>query len=101
MANATTQFLQGANAANAAVGSSSLSPEPSLDSATVLAAISKPDVSSLETLATELHVMPGSVSPIVESLSREGLIQGSGDGELTLSESGERALRYTEISKTA
>ena len=100
MANATSTFLQGANAANAAVGSSTQSSSPVLDSAKVLAAISKPEISSLETLASELHVAPGTVSPLLESLSNDGLVQGDGD-DLHLSESGERALRYTELSKQA
>jgi predicted transcriptional regulator len=101
MANATSTFLQGANAANAAMGASGppASTAP-VDRSQVLAAISKPEVSNLAALASELNVTVGSVSPTVESLSNDGLVE-TVDDQLHLSASGERALRYINISKVA
>ena len=100
MANATSTFLQGANAANAAMSSAAtpFSSAAPVDTAQVLAAISKPEVSNIETLAASLNLSVGSVEPVVEILSAEHLIDQTDHG-LQLSDAGERALRYTEISK--
>ncbi len=101
MTNATSNFLQGANAANAAAGSAAPSSSAPVDTARVLAAISSPEVSDMRTLANALDVTPSNVSPTIDRLSRDGLVIKSDDEKLELSESGERALRYTELSSLA
>jgi hypothetical protein len=100
MANATSTFLQGANAANAAASPGGQpAPASSVDTVQVLAAISKPQVVTVADVAAALNITSESVTPVVEILSHEGLVETRDDG-LHLSDSGERALRYAEIAKT-
>jgi len=98
MATATSIFLQGANAANAAMSAPSLAAPAPVDATQVLAAIAKPQVSDLASLALALDLTQGSVRPVLETLCSEGLVAAVGD-DLKLSDSGQRALRYTALSK--
>lgn len=95
MTNATSTFLQGANAANAA--SVSLSAAPTIDDSAVLAAINRPDVHDLASLASRLETGQSKIQPAVESLSEQGFVESDGNN-LKLSEAGQRALRYMSLT---
>lgn len=94
MANATSSFLQGANSANSA----SAAAAAPLDDSAVLAAISRPDVHDLASLASRLDTGQSKVQPAVDSLLEQGFIEHDG-ATLKLSEAGERALRYMAITR--
>jgi DNA-binding MarR family transcriptional regulator len=99
MPTATSNFLQGTNAANAAaVSTSTVGHAASLpvDEAQILAAVAEPAVRDLNSLATQLGVAPALISPEVERLSKQGLVEYV--GELKLSEAGERFLRYADLA---
>ena len=99
MSRATSNFLQGANAANAAAQSvgtdSSVRPPDDVD---VLAAVDMPEVIDMTTLAKQLGVQETAVKPAVYKLRKKGLIEVKGS-TLKLSRGGERALRYTSLAK--
>lgn len=98
MSKATSTFLQGANAANAAVSGTSASPPRVLDEAEILAAVENPEAKTLISLAGLLGVGVEVIQSKVGKLAKQGLIEVSGRS-LKLSEAGERALRYTSLAK--
>ena len=71
------------------------------DEGDVLAAVAKPEVSTIESLADALQTTPAAIDPVVTKLSEDGFLNvRSGYGApLTLSDIGERALRYTGMAK--
>ena len=94
MANATSIFLQSANASNTAAESSTAS---DIDEGAVLAAINRPDVVDLPSLAVRLDTGPTKLQPTLERLSQQGFVDVDGNN-LKLSEAGERALRYMTLT---
>ncbi len=99
MSRASSNFLQGANAANAAAQSARSGPdEQPPEDVDILAAVDLPEVSDIETLAKYLGIEETKVQPAVRKLSRLGLIDIEGE-KLKLSRGGERALRYTSLAK--
>lgn len=97
MSKAATNFLQGANAANAAVSAASASSQQGPDDAQILAAVDDARVKDVVTLSSVLGVAAVIVEPLVEKLVRKGLIQSG--TSLTLSAAGKRALRYVNLAK--
>jgi hypothetical protein len=97
MSRATSDFLESANAANAAAQSAG-GPAETVDIASVLAALEPEDVNDLATLASRLKLAVESVKPIVNGLARRGLVEFEGNS-LKLSRAGERAVRYTSMTK--
>ena len=98
MSKATTTFLQGANAANAAVSAAASSAPQVLDDADILAAVENPEVKTIVSLAALLGVGVDAIQLTVDKLTKRGLIEVAGRS-LKLSEAGERALRYTSLAK--
>ena len=99
MSNAAANFLQGANAANAAMASSAAgeTARPAMDENMLLGALLKLEGCDLEALASELGRPVGEVGPAVEKLSSQGLIEACEPG-WKLSRAGERALRYMNLA---
>lgn len=97
MSRATSDFLEGANAANAAAQSAG-EPAQGADIASILAALEPDDVNDLPTLASRLRMVVESVVPIVRELAKRGLVEFDGE-QLKLSRAGERAVRYTSTAK--
>lgn len=97
MSKAATNFLQGVNAANAAVSGASASSQQGPDDAQILAAVDDERVSDVVTLSSVLGVAAVIVEPIVARLVKKGLIESG--TSLTLTEAGERALRYINLAK--
>jgi DNA-binding MarR family transcriptional regulator len=99
MSRATSNFLQGANAANAAFQSAaSEGAEQTTDDAAILAAVETPEVHDVNSLAVSLGVTAAIAQPIVQKLAKRGLVELVG-ASLKLSRAGERALRYTSMAK--
>jgi len=92
MANATSQFLSSATPTGSGFGIQAPS------EADVLSVAADPDVKDVPTLAVRLQSAPALVEPVVRKLISDGFLTG-GPNELTLSESGERALRYAKVAK--
>jgi DNA-binding IclR family transcriptional regulator len=98
MINTTSSFLQGVIAANVST-SGATSASPPADEGAVLAAIKRDDVNDIASLAAQLETGPTKVQPTVDALAEEGLVENDGN-TLRLSEAGERALRYMNISNS-
>jgi hypothetical protein len=92
MANATSTFLQSANAAN---GSGAISVP---DENAVLIAINDPKVSTLADVASQLGSNQQVVTPVVNGLLRSKLIEDDG-GQLRLSPAGDLALQFANMAK--
>ncbi|HYD36192.1 MAG TPA: hypothetical protein VEA60_01180 [Allosphingosinicella sp.] len=99
MSRASSNFLQGANAANAAAQAAKSDPggRPPED-VDVLAAVDLPEVNDIETLAKHFGIEETKVKSAVHKLSKLGLIDMKGVN-LKLSRGGERALRYMSLAK--
>lgn len=97
MPNATSSFLQGVNAANAASQAQSGLPT-GLDPTALLSRLAK-GAADVATLAASLGASPGQVLDASGALIAEHLAEK--DGEFVkLSEVGERAVRYLNIAKS-
>lgn len=91
MTNASSQFLRSAN--SAATGGE-FKPPSDTD---VLNAVANPDVKDVPSLAASLGTMPTLVEPIVRRLSADGFLTVTAN-DMTLSDIGERALRYSKVA---
>jgi Mn-dependent DtxR family transcriptional regulator len=93
MSNPSSNFLRGAKG-----GADDTPPAP--DETTVLTAIGRPEPTThtIFTLATALRTTPGAISEIVGHLIGSGLVRDN-EGALTLTEAGERAVRYANVAK--
>jgi len=98
MSKASANFLQGANAANAAVSAASASSQQLPDDAQILAAVDDGRVTDVVTLSSVLGVAAVIIEPLVEKLVKKGLIESTATS-LVLSEAGARALRYINLAK--
>jgi hypothetical protein len=95
MSRATSNFLESANAANAAAKSaSSGGADQAMDDAAILATVESEDIGDLPSLADHLRVTPQIAAQIAQKLAKRGLIDMDGMA-LKLSRAGERAVRYT------
>lgn len=93
MPNPSSDFLRSANTASWG------SEGPPVDDSAVLAAAASPRVNTLRELADVLQTNPAAIVRVVEKLAAEGLINLSGE-DLTLSPTGERALRYASSARS-
>lgn len=92
MANATSQFLSSASPAGSGISIQTPS------EADVLNVASEAGVKDVPTLAVRLQSVPALVEPVVRKLVSDGFLTLTPE-DITLSESGERALRYAKVAK--
>ncbi|HEX8512706.1 MAG TPA: hypothetical protein VF688_06315 [Allosphingosinicella sp.] len=99
MSRASSNFLQGANAANAAARSAKSDPDAQPpEDVDLLKAVEREEVTDIATLAKHFGIDQSKVESAVGKLSKIGLLETKG-GSLKLSRGGERALRYTSLAK--
>ena len=90
MTNASSQFLRSANSTTPSVSVQRPSDTDVLNAAANA-------VKDLPSLAVDLGTVPALLEPVVRKLSSEGFLTVTTDG-VTLSEVGERALRYSKVA---
>lgn len=100
----SSAFLKTAKKAEppAAMAESVAAPEhPPIDEGAVLALVSQMAEPTPDALAKRLDVGRDEIDPVIEKLVADGFCEAKDDCEtpLTLSASGERAVRYTRMAK--